>query len=169
MKILSFDCESAGLLGDTFAVGFVVHLDGEEIECGWLSIGVEKVWEHCASSDRKWLVSNTPPEILFPQEHEPHYAATSDGMERWFKRVVEKHSDALIVCDCGFPVEEKFLRACEIFPYPLHEVATALLMDGRDPTGTFERREDELPKHHPMMDARQSCRVFLEALNRKEN
>ena len=34
----------------------------------------------------------------------------------------------------------------------------------RDPMATNERMPDELPAHHPLMDARQSARLLVDAL-----
>ena len=50
-------------------------------------------------------------------------------------------------------------------PYPLHEVATALLMANMN-DGDIPRKEDELPEHHPTCDARNAGRFFLKRIKK---
>ena len=74
-----------------------------------------------------------------------------------------------MVADCPWPVEAKFLNACVreygmAGPYPLIDVGSVVLARGGDPTGPFDRLPNELPKHDPLADARQSARVFIEHL-----
>ena len=49
-------------------------------------------------------------------------------------------------------------------PYPLHDLASVLLALGADALAVAERRPNELPAHHPLMDARQSARQLVECL-----
>jgi hypothetical protein len=49
--------------------------------------------------------------------------------------------------------------------YPLHEVATALLIAGINEKD-HPRLPDELPEHNPVNDARYSARLFLLAMNK---
>lgn len=160
MKYFVFDVESAGLNGDGFAVGYAV-VDGDTcstIASDWRSSGIESV--ACGSSDMIWLGDNLPREVMYPENRMSH-----EGLKDWFEGELGKFPDALLVSDCAIPVESNWLRACGINPYPLIDVSTALLMAGRDPVGTYERLPYELPKHHPMHDARQSARVLLECLS----
>jgi hypothetical protein len=39
-----------------------------------------------------------------------------------------------------------------------------MMAAGQDPMKNHERRGDELPKHNPLADARQSARLLLEAI-----
>ena len=79
----------------------------------------------------------------------------------------------ILACDCAWPVEAKFLLECvrddhwrgSDAPYPLLDVSGLILAAGGDPTAYFNRRENELPAHHPLRDAQQSARLLLEALN----
>ena len=52
-------------------------------------------------------------------------------------------------------------------PYPLHEVATALLLAGIK-REDFPLNEDEKPEHHPTCDARYSGRLFWEAYSKNQ-
>ena len=83
----------------------------------------------------------------------------------------QQYSDLITVADCGAPCEAGFLRACVEddlanrqwnAPYPLHELGTLLLVRGLDPQANYERLENELPKHNPLGDARQSGRLWIE-------
>src|SRR5439155_4179999 len=92
----------------------------------------------------------------------------------WQKWQQWKEQGALLVADCCWPVEARFLAACvDDFPiarewqgpYPLHDLASILLAHGKDPVGKFERRPDELPEHNPKADAMQSARILIETLS----
>jgi len=78
--------------------------------------------------------------------------------------------------DCSWPVEARFLARCveNDFdkrewegPYPLHEIATVLLLAGKNPSEKFPRQENELPEHNPLNDARQSARLLLQSIYHK--
>jgi hypothetical protein len=84
-----------------------------------------------------------------------------------------KRSGALLVTDCGWPVETNFLNQCINDdnerawdgPYPLIDLSSILLAAGQDPIGEFPRYATEIPAHNPLSDARQSARVLIETLN----
>ncbi len=161
-KYFVFDTETAGLLGKTFAVGYVVvGSDGKEISSGWKSSGLESVY--AGTNDTNWLKKNIPEEVLSPKIEDENYL-TRDEMKKWFIDVFQE-SEAILVADCLYPCEAGWLRECELTPCPIHEVATALLMAGKDPIGTYPRLKNEQPKHHPLFDARQSARIFIECIN----
>jgi hypothetical protein len=166
---LVFDCESVGLHGETFAVGWVlIDADGTELECGGFQCPED------ASSGTKeghqWVKANVP---TLP------FAATSDPIalrtEFWLVWQEAKKRGALLVTDCGWPVEARFLAACVDDspgsrewdgPYPLIDVSSMLLAYGLNPINTFGRLESEQPEHNPVCDARQSARIFIETLRR---
>lgn len=161
MKYLVFDVESAGLNGDGFAVGYAIVDDesGATVESDWRSAGLNSV--KCTTEDMLWLTNNLPQEVLFPPDS---IRLTQDELKAWWREVVSLHPDACPAADCAIPVEAKWLAQCGLNPYPMHEIATVLLLAGRDPIGTFERLPYELPRHHPMHDSRQSGRILLECL-----
>lgn len=165
-RYLVFDVESIGLHGEAFAVGWVV-IDGEgnELDYGFGSCPPENA--RGSDEDRAWVQQNCPP---LPWDCSTPAEVRSVFWRAW-KR--EKANGAVLVADCAWPVEARFLAACIdvdvaerkwLGPYPLHDVATARLAAGLDPLATVERRPNEEPKHHPTCDARQSARIFIEAL-----
>lgn len=162
-----FDVESVGLHGKGFAVGWVVvdstgtlHADGYA--------ACPPSPTHGTAEGFTWINEH----VVVRYNHvEPK------GVRQEFWRVWRFWAErgAVLVADCAWPVEARFLAACIdddpsqrewVGPYPLHEVATARLLAGFDPLATVERFANELPQHHPLADARQSARLWLEAWHR---
>ena len=161
-----FDVESIGLHGEGFAVGWVVVSETGAIHQEDYFACPPKVAEGDFDS-RKWVDDNIPE---LPITHETPCEIRDAFWEVW-KEWREK--GAVLVADCAWPVEARFLaqcvddsprkRECE-GPYPFHDVASVLLARGADPLLTRERLPDELPAHHPLKDAKQAARIFLTAL-----
>lgn len=160
-----FDVESIGLYGEGYAVGFVV-IDklGEEIWNG--RFACDPSLASGDSDDRKWCSDNIPaikincesPEIV--------------RLKFWKEWMCWKEKGAVMACDCGWPVEARFLIACVDAdvegrkwngPYPMHEIASIMVANGIDPMADHPRNQNELPKHDPLADARQSARLLIEA------
>jgi hypothetical protein len=166
-----FDVESVGLHGEGFAVAFVVVTsDGDELDRA--RFACDPTHALGDDDDRRWIAENIPP---IPVTH-PDPRAVRDAF--WSAWEVVKGHGAVLAADCAWPVEARFLAACVDDdpkmrkwggPYPLHDVATARLAAGLDPLATEERQDGEDPKHDPLADARQSARLFLEALNRRRS
>jgi hypothetical protein len=162
-----FDVESVGLHGEGFAVGYVVvDAAGKELESGLFACPVDRVVGEFEG--REWVVQHVPRLAL---THNRPQAVRTAFWQRWLHW---KAQGAVLVADCGWPVEARFLAACVDDaperrggdgPYPLHDLASVLWAHGRDPLATHERRPDEQPAHHPLMDARQSARLLVHALN----
>lgn len=167
-RFMVFDVESIGLYGEGFAVAWVVvNREGERIGEGCLSCDPSL----CAGTDesRQWVAENVPPlELTSPtKQHLRHV------FWHWWRHWADR--GAVLVADCAWPVEANFLSACVKLnhkerelegPYPLHDLASVILALGRDPLAVTERLPDELPAHHPLMDARQSARQLIEALRK---
>lgn len=165
MEYFVFDVESAGLNGAGFSFGYVVvDENGKEIEAGFATSGIDSV--KVSKEDKDWLEKNLPQEILYPAGD---YKLTRQELETAFWNIFQKHKNAEKVCDCGYPVEARWLLDCGCTAYPLHELATALLLNEKDPLGNYARRDNEKPKHHPLADARQSARLWIECLKRGDN
>lgn len=162
MKYFVFDVESAGLYGEGFAVGYAVVDDTDFLmhASDWRTAGIGAV--ECAESQCDWLRAHLPAEVLFPDQCEGIPKLSLNQLRAWFESELEKFPGCMLVSDCAFPVETNWLLACKIAPYTLIDVSTALLLSGRDPVGTFDRKPNELPAHHPMADALQSARMLLE-------
>lgn len=165
-RYMVFDVESIGLHGEGFAVGWVVVDDaGRELSSGRAACLPEAA--RGADEDRAWVRVHCP--TL------PVCCSTPAEVRAAFWRAWgrESESGSVLVADCAWPVEARFLTACVDAapetrrwqgPYPLHEVATMRLAAGLDPLATVARLPSEEPKHDPLADARQSARLFIEAL-----
>lgn len=157
---LVFDVESVGLHGEGFAVGGVI-IDHTGQEFDSFEYGCDPNDAKGEVEDRKWVLANC------------HWRENCDT-PRLVRDRFWKHWDSArdagitLVADCPWPVEATFLNACIADdptragkgPYPFLDVATVVHQCGGDPTGTFSRRENELPEHSPLADARQSARIF---------
>ena len=165
-KFMVFDVESIGLHGEGFAVAWaVVNRDGERLGEGCLSCDPSQ----CDGTDesRLWVAENVPPlEVTSPTKQ--HLRNTF-----WHEWRYWADQGAVLVADCAWPVEANFLSACVKLnhaerewqgPYPLHDLASVLLAVGADALAVTERLPDELPAHHPLMDARQSARQLAACL-----
>jgi hypothetical protein len=162
-----FDVEGIGLHGEGFAVGWVVvDGDGNELGSGIEACDPGEAIGH--PGDAAWVAANIPP--IARTRHTPFDVRGAF----WRCWMAEKEQGAVLVADCAWPVEARFLAACvDDFrrvrawdgPYPLHEVATMRLAAGLDPLATAPRLPTEEPKHDPLADARQSARLFIEAVN----
>lgn len=163
-----FDVESVGLHGDAWAFGYVVVTrDGQELEAKRYSCFLDNA--KGPAEDREWVERNCP----IPE----HPSCTNPAELRavfWTAWMHWREKGALAVADCSWPVEARFLASCIDVdplvrrwqgPYPLHDVATARLCANLDPLENVGRLPNELPKHDPLADARQSARLFLEALH----
>lgn len=163
-----FDVESVGLHGDAFAVAwFVVDRGGKRLgsACYWCDADqVEGDPE-----GRKWVAENVRvPGIGHVRSA---YEVRSRFWDAWEET---KRVGGVLVADCAWPVEARFLIACvedDIEarrwegPYPLHDLASIRLAAGLDPLAYEERLPLELPAHNPEADTRQSARLLIEALN----
>lgn len=163
-----FDVESIGLHGEGFAVGGGTYkVDGTPIKEFCFACDPNRV--SGTSEDRKWVTENIP---TIKITHIHRFQIRDLFWNEWMDA---KKEGAIMVVDCGWPVEANFLRMCvrdkesgRIFegPYPMHELATLLLSAGMDPIGEFDRLPNELPRHDPLMDARQSARMASIAIKR---
>jgi hypothetical protein len=168
-KFMVFDVESIGLHGEGFAVAWVVvNRDGERLDEGCISCDPDLC--KGTKESREWIGANVP---ALERTSPTKYHLRNAFWHEW-RHWADK--GAVLVADCAWPVEANFLRACVKMnhaerewqgPYPLHDLASVLLAIGTDAMAVTERMPDELPSHHPLMDARQSARQLLSALNTK--
>ncbi len=166
---LVFDVESMGLHGEAFAVGYVLirTSDGSEVWHGLRWCDAEDI-RVGYPADREWIAANVAPMDLMarcvsPREVRNQFAMAMELMPK----------GTLLAADVAWPVEARFLahiidddpKARAWFgPYPLIDIASVRFAAGLDPLESGERRENELPAHNPLSDARQSARLLLEAL-----
>ena len=163
---LVFDVESIGLHGEGFAVGYVVvDRAGRELESGLMAANPNIALG--ANEDHLWVAANVPAmDYTFKSPKEVREAFWA-VWERW-------RDTAVLVADCAWPVEARFLQRCVDQdyphrnwrgPYPLHDLASVLLAKGIDPLAINQRLAPlELPAHNPLADARQSARQLVTAL-----
>jgi hypothetical protein len=161
-----FDVESIGLHGEGFAVGWVV-VDHAGAEHAHGLLCCDPLYAEGHRNNLAWVQENVP--SMEPTAISP-YGVREDFWAQW---LAWKAKGAVLVADCAWPVEARFLAECVDAaritrewegPYPLHDLASVLLALGRDPLATNERLPDELPAHHPLNDARQSARLLIDAL-----
>lgn len=166
-----FDVESIGLHGPAFAVAYVVvSPDGAQHEANCFAVTHEEAMGQISSGyedDLAWV-----------REHVPFIQTTSNVHDSlrvrfWLAWMNWKAQGAVMVADCAWPVEARFLAWCIDFdvqarkwegPYPLHDLASIRLSRGLDPLGVDERKKGEFPLHHPLADAKKSARLLLEAI-----
>jgi hypothetical protein len=163
-----FDVESIGLHGEGFAVGcVVVNLDGATLEQAMFAC--DPYHAKGSTEARKWVRENIP---ALTKSHEHPQGIRDAFFGVWLRW---KERAAILVTDCGWPVEASFLSACIADhpdsrewngPYPLHDLASVMLAHGVNPLETRERTLDEIPVHNPLADARQSARLLVEALRK---
>lgn len=168
-RLISFDVESNGLHGAAFAIGAVM-IDGGT---------VDEFFARCPISEPvdPWVAANVLPALNDASVTHDSPRAMRDAFWLW---LMSRKTDAVIVCDCGWPVEAGLLSACvtddpaRAFagPYPLHEVATLLLAAGMDPLGSYaesllsEAERAAHRPHHPVDDARLSALCAVAAMIR---
>lgn len=163
-----FDVESIGLHGEAFAVGgVIVDRSGSVLEDFLFSC--EPKFAKGNDEDRKWVGENVLPTLPGPNLETPLDVREAFWAvwERWRAR------GAIAVADVPWPVEANLLSACisddrdgRLWsgPYPLYDVASVVLTTEKDPVASQSRLPDEQPAHNPLCDARQSARLFREAL-----
>lgn len=168
-----FDVESVGLYGEGFAVGYCVSDGEKEIESGIFNCPLHTAKGN--TEDNNWVRKNVVPHLPEPNCEYPEEVRYKfwEVLQR-YKEEEEYKEGLVVLVDCGYPVEYRFLKDCVLVspetrkwevPYPIHEVGTALLLTGQNPLENYERLPNEMPKHNPLADARQSLRLFLECSN----
>jgi hypothetical protein len=170
--IFSIDAETIGLYGQHFAIGYTIkNFEGKELENGYLACPAENVTGTGLS--REWVQKNVIPSLKDqPITHNNSRELYEEVYKVWMK-VKKQYTDVIAIAHCGYPVESNlFFKAFKIDPdrryegpYPLHEVATALLVVGINKK-EHPRLPDELPEHNPVHDARYASRLFLLAMNK---
>lgn len=159
-----FDVESLGLHGVAFAAAFVViNHSGDTLEEQIISCDPKGISGD--NEDKEWCSKNIPE---LPITHEDEEGVRYAFWQKWMSW---KANGAVMIADCAWPVEARFLMHCveDDFkkrkwngPYPLHDLASIRLAKGEDPMACYERKPDELPQHNPLCDARQTARNFAE-------
>ena len=164
--ILVIDVESVGLHGPAFAVGYVlIDFKGVVMAEGTHAVNPNGIG-NVDSVGLKWVNEHVKIEAF------NHINAFQ--MRRAFWDIWDKvRHQAWMAADCTWPVESNFLSACIaddpvtrmwLGPYPLLDISTMSIASGRRNYRQEDRLPNELPEHHPLMDARQSARLLTEML-----
>lgn len=166
-RLLVLDVESIGLHGEAFAFGYVVVTANGPIAETFHCCDPETA--QGSAEDRKWVMEN------IPRMDSTHASPKELRDQFWKSWNTWREEGAVIVADCAWPVEARFLAQCVDDdpatrcwqgPYPLLDLSAFLWAGGINPLSPQARHPGELPLHHPMMDARQSARLLLDVLLR---
>jgi len=163
-----FDVESIGLHGEGFAVAYVVISAERGDRIAERSIACSPNKARGTATDHLWVAENVP------KLYETHDSPSLVRGCFWADWRAWAERGAVLVADVAWPVEARFLAACIDDtptvrtwegPYPLHELTSIALALGADVEQLWAgRRENELPKHDPLNDARQSARILAQLL-----
>lgn len=182
VNYLVLDVESVGFRGEAFAFGMVLMdgVTGEFLE--EISAACDPSWADGKFADLGWVIQNCDWKsrgMAFNPNNGPN------EVRDWFRRFACTYSvplatgprsrRVLLAADCPYPVETTFFEAVlrHTAPedmgwtkllYPVIDVASIRLAAGLDPLADADRLPNELPKHNPLCDARQSARLLFEAL-----
>lgn len=168
--VFSIDVESIGLQGEGYAVaGGVYNFESGIKCCEEFCFACDPEKAKGNFEDRKWVSENIP---AIKITHNNPVEIRTAFWRKWVK-IKENYPDIVMVAECGWPVEARFLINCIDDdktrnwegPYPLHEISSFMVAAGKDPMIVYERLENELPKHDPLADVRQSARLLFESLN----
>jgi hypothetical protein len=169
-SVFVFDIESIGIYGDAFAVGGGWYTPDGLTQLEFVH-ACNKNSCRGSSQDRYWVDTYVP--HITVDCHSPKYLRSIF----WNLWTTAREHNAIMLVDCGYPCETTFLRDCiaddidarsKEGPYPLYDLSSILAMCGKDPLITYERLENELPRHHPLMDSRQTFRLFRECIQSHE-
>ncbi len=174
--VFSFDVESVGLWGPSFAVGWVLFSPlGAALSSGILAYDPKLCPPTYSFADEEWVATNIPP---LPYKCNSLFEVTSK-FEQTLREVQSfvlnqnPYGYILYLADCPHPVETNFLREChQHFPvtntimHPLVDLGSIRLAKGLNPTSVEPRLPLELPIHDPRCDALQSGRLYFEAMRR---
>lgn len=174
------DVESMGLYGKAFSYGIVVgdKLGNvvEEIyvysDTDYHSAKTPQVNCTKFENDITWVEEYVKPHVSLHSKYSPG-SITYAFYETW-KYLKETYKDISLFADVPFPVESRFINqvvlqyvnSSELFnfsPYPL--LCVTSFRRAHNLPDYFDRLPNELPMHHPLMDARQSYRGLVEVYN----
>lgn len=166
-----FDVESIGLHGEGFAVAGGIA-DNEGVLSTTFCFACDPDKAQGTQTNRDWIRENVALGVQDVNCENPKEVRQCFWNQWAAAKAV--FPEIVMAGECVWPVEAGFLSACVADdpqnrefsgPYPLHEIASFMEAAGMDPMATYERTADELPKHHPLADSKQSARLLFEALS----
>lgn len=163
----SFDCETDGLYGATWAVGAVVIDNATQ---NIVKIFTGMLDPNIYVTDQ-WVKDNIVPYVKFPV-----FSTRRDLNNAFWRFWMTYRDESDCVVDCGYPVESLFMRECVQEdlsnrqwkgPYPMHEVATMFVakkMDADTDRIAFSGVTNT-QKHNPVDDSYASAICWLKLKN----
>lgn len=167
--VFSIDAESIGVHGEAYAIaGGVYELSKDLKVCEEFCFSCYSDEADGDFDDRKWVSENIPP--IKVTHNSPKEIRTA--FWRKWKQIKGNYPDIAMVAETAWPVEARFLIDCVKDdktrkwegPYPLHDISSFLAAAGKDPMANYERLPNELPKHDPLADVRQSARLLWQVV-----
>ena len=166
-KILSFDGETNGLWGQSYAIGALVYDESGAEAARFVG--------RCPIEGEvdKWVAENVLPKIAdIPVSHAGYDALLTD----FAKFYLANKQDADVIVHMGFIVETKILRDMHErgligdwdAPYPLYDISGNLQAAGADPTSVdkfvaannLSVGEFEGGTHNPLYDSAVAAAVY---------
>ena len=170
------DVESMGLYGRAFSFGIVIgDIKGNILEEVYkydqnaYNLSYTEATGFNRTGDIEWVETNVTPHV-------------GDSNTMWLSkafyldwlRLKSVYSGITLYADVPFPVETNFIKhvvdchvttdkVFDFSPYPFLDVTS--FRKAHNLPDYFDRLPNELPIHHPLMDARQSYRGLVEVFN----
>jgi hypothetical protein len=165
MKIISIDVETLSLRGEAFAVSFIIEEDDKIMKADTFRRTV-KDDEPC-----EFVKNNVIPNMSCAITHEDRNLFLFDIAQFW----LENKENAVVIAHCAAPVEAELFQLLHREnligefdgPFPLHEVASMLLLKNENPLSVDEYVEKHNIRidhigttHDPEYDAVVALEVF---------
>jgi len=170
MKVFSFDAETNGLWGESFAISAAVYEDGKLAADFTAYLGADGVTDD-------WVRENVLPKLGDLKVTHTSYDAILEAFAAFY---MANKENADIIAHMGVPVEAKLLLDMHSKgyigdwdgPFPFLDVASVLKARGYDPTSVdsynnefnlmFGRSEAEgLESHHPLYDSATAAVAYM--------
>lgn len=168
----TFHCQSIGLYGDAFAVGWAIFNETKILESGYLACPFAEA--DGPESDKVWIKERVLPILPSTITAKNQKELIHQFWKIW-TRFTETFNKKECIGYCAYPVDMNFFEKCvrqnvennELkAPFPFYEVATGLLAIGEDPLAGYARSSGELPRYNPEKDALHYARMWVETCNK---
>ena len=170
-KLVFLDVETDGLYGSFLTVALIAtDWEGNELERAYLGIRREKM--HITEP---WVEENVLPRL---GEYEP-VDTEEELLRKAWDFWLRYREEAYAVCDVGYPVEARFLKACVeldvkqnamLAPFPLVDLSSLILAKGYEPL--INREElvadyESTKQHNELYDVEVSIEVWKKLMSKK--
>lgn len=171
MKVFSVDAETDGLWGNPFSVAAIVYENGQEVARFIARLSDDVV-------TNPWVRENVLPTLVgVPVTHTSY----EDMLLDFSTFYMEHGKGSTCICHMGAPVEAHLFREMHRLkgigdwdaPYPLHDVASMLLIAKENPTSVDAYEAKYLLEikhvgntHNPLYDCEVTAKVFQHLVDR---